>query len=125
MTMSNDFGQTLSTRWRDACNLLLGVWLAVSPWALAYAGQTTPAWNAHAIGVVIAVAALAALVAFQQWEEWVNAALAAWLIVSPYLLGFSDNAAAFWNQFVAGLLVGGLAIWSAMAASHDGVHARG
>jgi hypothetical protein len=58
---------------------------------LSYATETTPAWNAHGVGVVVAVAAFAALVAFHQWEEWVNAALAAWLIVSPYLLGFSTG----------------------------------
>jgi hypothetical protein len=42
----------------------------------------------------------AALVTFQAWEEWVNAALAAWLIVSPYLLGFSGLTSAFWNQLI-------------------------
>lgn len=103
-------------------NLVLGVWLAVSPWALSYASQSTPAWNAHAVGVVIAVAALASLVAFQVWEEWVNAALAVWLIVSPYILGFSGQVAAFWNQLIVGVLVGALAIWAAVAS--DGARVR-
>ena len=61
-------------------------WLGISPWALSYAHEATPAWNAHIVGIVIAVAALAA---FQKWEEWINAALGAWLIVSPFILSFS------------------------------------
>jgi hypothetical protein len=115
--------ERLTTQWKDVGNLVLGVWLALSPWVLSYASQPTPAWNAHAVGVIIAVAALAALVAFQAWEEWVNAALAAWLIVSPYALGFSGVVSAFWNQLIVGLLVGALAIWAAVTASDD-AHVR-
>ena len=115
--------EKLTTQWKEVGNLALGVWLAVSPWALSYASQSTPAWNAHAVGVIIAVAALAALVAFQVWEKWVNAALAAWLIVSPYILGFSGLATAFWNQLIVGVVVGALAIWAAVTAS-DGERVR-
>jgi hypothetical protein len=73
--------------------------------------------------VIIAVAALAGLVTFQVWEEWVNAALAAWLIVSPYVLGFSGVVSAFWNQLIVGVLVGGFAIWASVTAS-DGARVR-
>ena len=106
--------EKLPTQWQDATNIVLGVWLALSPWFLGYAGQATPAWNAHVIGVIIAVAALAALFAFQQWEEWVNAALGTWLIASPYLLGFAGLSSALWNQVVVGFLVAALAIWTAV-----------
>ena len=117
--------EKLTTQWKDACSLALGVWLAISPWVLGYASEIAAAWNAHAVGVIIAVAAGAALVAFQKWEEWVNAALAAWLIVSPYLLGFGGSAYALWNQTIVGLLVGVLAIWTAVTASDDGIPAKG
>jgi hypothetical protein len=106
------YDERLSSQWRDAGNLLLGLWLAISPWLLSYAGEATPAWNAHAVGVIIAVAALAAFAAFQEWEEWVNVALGAWLVISSYLLGFSNLAAAFWNQLIVGLLVVLLAAWT-------------
>jgi SPW repeat-containing protein len=121
--MTTTFNERLTTQWKDAGNLVLGVWLAISPWVLSYAAQPTPAWNAHAVGVVIGVAALAALVAFQAWEEWVKAVLAAWLIVSPYVLGFSGLTSAFWNQLIVGVLVGALAIWAAVTAS-DGARVR-
>jgi SPW repeat len=75
-------------------------------------------WNAHIVGIVIAVAALAALVAFQKWEEWANAALGAWLIVSPLIMGFSALAVPLWNQLIVGALVLGLAAWSALTDTH-------
>jgi SPW repeat len=104
--------ERLGARWKDAANLVLGIWLVVSPWVLSYAADATPAWNARVVGVVVAVAALAALIAFHEWEEWINTALAAWLIVSPFLLSFSSVQAALWNQLVLGVLIGLLAIWA-------------
>lgn len=121
MTTWND---KLTNQWKDAGNLVLGIWLVLSPWALAYAGQATAAWNAYIVGAIIAVAAFAALIAFQKWEEWVNAGLAAWLIVSPFILGFSALTTALWNQIIVGLLVGCLAIWAAVATSDGGVTAK-
>jgi len=115
MSMIND---KLAAQWKDGGNLVLGLWLAVSPWVLSYAHEAVPAWNAHIIGIVIAAAAVSALVAFQKWEEWANAALGAWLIVSPLILGFSTLTAALWNQLIVGALVLGLAGWAAIADSH-------
>lgn len=112
------FWSTVSRQWQDAVNIVLGLWLIASPWVLGYAAQTTPAWNAYVLGVIIAVAAIAALVAFHAWEEWVNVALGVWLVVSPWILGFSGLTTALWNQIVVGVLVGGLAFWSTMV-THD------
>lgn len=102
----------LTTFWRDAINLVLGVWLIVSPFALGYAAQATTAWNAYAIGVVIAVLSAAALWQFQKWEEWLSALLGAWLIVSPWILGLGVGDVATWNQVIVGIVVGVLAFWS-------------
>ncbi len=103
----------ITVEWRDAANLVLGVWLAASPWILGYAAQQTPTTNAALVGIVIALAAAAAVYAFQAWEEWVNVALAAWLVVSPWLLAYSTHQTATWNQVAVGVLVGLLALWSA------------
>lgn len=110
-----DLAKRLTVQWKDAVNLVLGLWLIASPWALGFMTDQMPTWNAWAVGVVIAVAALAALVAFNKWEEWGEAALGGWLIVSPYLLGFSTQMNATVNQAIVGIIVAGLAIWSAMA----------
>ena len=111
----DNIGNRLTTQWKDVVNLILGLWLIVSPWELSFNTVETPTWNAWVIGVVIAVAAVAALVAFNKWEEWVEAVLGLWLIVSPFLLGFSALTHATWNQIIVGVIVGVLAIWSAVA----------
>jgi hypothetical protein len=114
----NTITDKITSQWQDIVNFLLGIWLVVSPWVLAYADETMAAWNAAVVGVVIALAAALALVAYQRWEEWITAALAAWLIASPFVFGFAAMQAAAWNQFAVGSLVGVLALWRAMAA-HD------
>lgn len=108
------FGEKLVQQWQDAVNFVLGVWLFFSPWIIGFTGETAPAWNAYVLGVIIAVAAAAALVEFAKWEEWANALFGAWLIVSPWILGFSGLAAAMWNAVIVGLIVLVLAVWAAM-----------
>lgn len=53
-----------------------------------------------------------------QWEDWTGIALGAWLLVSPWVLGFSDHYAATIN---AGLL--GIAMMAAETLNLD-VHER-
>jgi SPW repeat len=113
------FSNKLVAQWKDGGDLVLGLWLAISPWALSYAHEASPAWNAQIVGIVIAVAALTALAAFQKWEEWIKSALGAWLIVSPFILGFSTAGLALWSQLIVGVLVGGLALWAALTDSNS------
>jgi hypothetical protein len=117
----SNFSNRLTYQWRDVANLVLGAWIVISPWALGFAAERTAAWNAYVVGVIIAVAALATLVNFQKWEEWVNIVLGAWLIVSPWALGVVSlsahawSQALAWNQVIVGLIVGVLAIWTAIS----------
>jgi len=117
------FNDKITHQWRDAANLILGIWLALSPTVLGYMTDTAPALNASVVGIVIAVAAAAALISFHQWEEWVNVALAAWLIVSPFVLDYVAHSSALWNQIVVGVLVGGLALWTSLTSPKGGVTA--
>src|SRR5512143_706761 len=108
----------VTTFWRDAINLVLGIWLIVSPLALAYTAQAAPAWNAYVVGAVIAVLSASALWQFQKWEEWLSAVFGAWLVISPWVLGFSASQVPTWNQIVVGIIVGAVAFWSGIA-EHD------
>ena len=92
-----------STYWEDSLNLLLGVALVVSPSLLGFASEQTAASNAYVVGVIIAAMALAALFAFQPWEEWVSAVLGAWLVVSPWVLGFSGHTTALYTHMLIGI----------------------
>lgn len=107
--------------WQDWVNLFLGLWVIASPWTIAHvmagpentAGVTGAAmWNYYMIGIGVALLAGLALFAFNPWEEWVNLALGAWLLVSPWLLGFSTSASLMWNAVIVGLLIVGFAWWT-------------
>ena len=112
MITAND---KLGQPWKDAANLILGIWLALSPTVLAYVDQDIPTLNATVVGIIIALLAAGALLSFARWEEWLNVALGTWLIVSPFLLGYPAHTEILSNQIAVGLLVCSLALWSALA----------
>src|SRR5205085_11069309 len=86
--------------WQDPLNLILGIWMIASPWALNYSADKAPTWNAVILGILIGAAALFALFRVMAWEEWGSVALGVWLVISPWLLGFSSMAAAMWNAMI-------------------------
>lgn len=40
-----------------------------------------------------------------QWEDWVGIALGAWMLASPWVLGYSDVTAAVMNALVLGTIL--------------------
>lgn len=98
--------------WQDVVNALLGVWLVVSPWALGFQAQTTPAANAVLVGAVLVAAALGAMIVPRAWEEWTEFALGAWLVLSPWLLGFGAQRDPMLAAVCSGLVIGALALWT-------------
>ncbi len=108
------------TNWQDTVNFLLGLALFLSPFVLDFGADRAPALNAHIVGAVIAILALATMLAFQAWEEWVSAALGAWLIIAPWVLGFSGHATAMLTHVLIGIATLVLALWA--AREHDSGH---
>lgn len=106
-----------ATHWQDWVNLLLGLWLFISPWVAAYAHLPGAAWTSWMFGLVIMALAAAALIQFARWQEWLLAAAGLWLIVSPWVVGFTEIALTrpVWNHVVIGLLVGTLSLWTGLA----------
>ena len=94
-------------RWQDWINLLLGLWLCVAPFFGLGMLNDTAAGNSYIFGAIIALLAAAALWRPQSWEEWTNLLIGLWLIAAPFVLGFTTQTAAMWNQIIVGLVVGG------------------
>ena len=107
-----DISKTLKENWQDSVNIVLGLWLVISPWILQFAGLQTALGNAIVVGALIALTGLAALVNFRQWEEWLSIVIGLWLIASPWVLGFAMAAAATWNFVILGVVTAALAAWS-------------
>jgi len=96
----------------DIYNLVLGLFLFVSPWLFAYA-HGVAAIDIWASSAVIVLASVAAIIAFSEWEEWLNFLLGIWLIASPWVLGFAHSTATH-VSIGAGLAItylAGLELW--------------
>lgn len=110
-------------RWQDWFNLVLGVWLIVAPFiGIGASNSDVAAGNSYVLGAAVAIFAIVALASGRVWEEWVNLVLAAWLIIAPFVLGFSDQTGAMWNHVIVGLLIGADALWAALQYSPQRMH---
>ncbi len=98
-------------RWQDWVSLILGIWLFISPWVVGFSAVSNAAANAWILGIVVAVVAIIALSTPQLWEEWVNLILGIWLIISPWVVGFSNMAAPTWDSVIVGLIVALVNLW--------------
>jgi hypothetical protein len=98
-------------RWQDMLILLLGLWLAVSPWVLAYASNSPQAMNAWVVGVAMAVLAAFDLYKTYMWAVAANLLMGAWLTVSPWVPALVDRGAMMTNSVIVGAAVVVLALW--------------
>lgn len=105
----------MSNRWQDGVNLLLGLWLFVSPWSLEYSGQEAAAWNAHVMGATIIICAWLAVFMPKIWEELLNMVFGAWLVISPYALGFASDTTVAVHTVAVGVLTVGFATWATLS----------
>jgi hypothetical protein len=100
--------------WQDPVNAVIGLWLIVSPWILGFQGETSAMANAVVIGLALIAAALGAMFVPRAWEEWTEFGLGLWLIVSPWILGFSNLYDARLNAVIVGIVTAALALWVLM-----------
>lgn len=94
----SDFGFLKTHRtWEDWCGMALGALIVASPWfpiqeeATISGHQQMIILNTIAIGLVVFGLAQLEYVALQRWEEVTTILVGLWLIVSPYVLGYSGE----------------------------------
>jgi hypothetical protein len=99
-------------RGASGANVLAGVWIAASPWALEYPAGAVVA-SSVATGSVIALLALLRVAGAYRASRlsWLNSLAGAWLTVSAFLV--AGSGIALWNNLVFGITAAGLACWSA------------
>jgi SPW repeat-containing protein len=76
------------TRWQEWAGFALGLWLAVSPWVLGYSGDEVATTNAAILGLGLALGSHFEASLGDTSGEWLNAAAGAWLVCSPFVLGY-------------------------------------
>lgn len=138
-TYPNGTYSVAAVRGASGLNIILGIWLIISPWVLGYSGLPWPLWNNIICGILIAL-----LAAARVWSpgtgpgvSWINALIGVWLIVCSFIWAYGPAAAvppaatgaaapamapvaqaainAHWNDIVVGAIVLILGAWSAMA----------
>ena len=124
----SDFGFLNTHRtWEDWCGMLLGALIVVSPWFPIHeeavtAGDQTLILNAVAIGFIVFGLSQLEYVALQRWQEAITLLAGLWLVVSPYILGYSG--AGFLRVYHTSLgavvvLLGVLQLWQDWGASDE------
>jgi hypothetical protein len=95
---------------------VLGLWEVAAPFVLGYSASTAPLWNAIVVGLVfVGIGAWAALTgegALARALDWTNVIAGIWLVIAPFLFGYSGVGNAVWNDVVVGLLAMVLAGWA-------------
>lgn len=100
-------------RWVDWVNVMFGVWLIASPWFLTVAGDDQPAaLSSWIVGAGIVSLACFAMYKPAVWGDAAGILLGAWLLASPWMLGFAGAPAAAMNAVVIGVLVICYALWA-------------
>jgi hypothetical protein len=110
-------------RTASGVNILLGIWLIVSPWVFDYRGKSAVSSNII-LGALIALLAMSRLAWLRNSAglSAINLVLAFWTIYSPWAYQYTASEGALLDNVVAGILVAALAIRSATAtdAEHHG-----
>jgi hypothetical protein len=107
----------ISFRWLNGADGILGLWLFLSPWIVAFGvgamDQATDtsvnvgaaSWNAWILGAVIFVLSLSAFARTQLWQGYLRAALGIWVFIAPWVLGFTGLAGAAWDHWLTGAAI--------------------
>ena len=109
-------GKTRYQGWEDMVELLLAIWIIGSPFFLGFFSVGSASATLMLIGTFIFLISQLGLSTQEPWEEWVNLALAAILLVSPWLFGFADHTVAMVNSVASAICV---AIFALLSMLHE------
>jgi SPW repeat len=105
-------------RTASGINLILGIWLIISPWIYGYAAnQSAPATSSVIVGILVLIFSGLRynMPHGRTGLSWVNIVLGVWTVLSPWIFSFVDSTAYVVNSVVVGCVVAALAIWSGSA----------
>lgn len=96
--------------WQDGVELLLVIWIFVSPLFLGYFAYNAATLTAMIIAAVASLTTQLGLAKQQPWEEWITLCLAIFLAGSPWVFSYWESVAATANAVLSGLLLALFAI---------------
>src|SRR5215831_5173826 len=66
----------------------------------------------HAVGVAFRLQEVKIMMRLKHWQDALNAVLGAWLVLSPWAVGFSAMNVARLTAVVTGIVIATLALWT-------------
>jgi SPW repeat len=96
--------------WEDWASMALGLVIVISPWLAQTPGTQVATVNAMTIGALVIFIGALELQFVRRWEEWCEFALGVWLVISPWVLGYSGLATLTAMHVILGVLVAALAL---------------
>lgn len=109
-------------RWQNGMNVVLGLWVLISPWVLGFSSAPAATWTTAVLGAAIVVFAGTAAFEPKTWEEAITVVLGLAVMVSPWILSFAPGLSPITSAEIAGIVVTVLGIWA--IAEHPGRLAR-
>ena len=102
------------TRFQDWGTLIAGLYAALSPIWVNTTGEREAFWALIVLGVLLALTALCSLaLPGVVATEWLTVLFGVLLFVAPWVLTYTDRAAASWTSWVVGVIavvLGGLSV---------------
>jgi hypothetical protein len=99
-------------------NLLIGLWLVASPSVYSTTFVSAAKRNDLYIGILVLLFSVIGIISVSEtWSRWINTILGLWLLISPFVLGFTSNGTAMWSNIILGILIVIFSLWSAGAVS--------
>jgi hypothetical protein len=104
--------QSVSAHWWSKggsswVNIVLGIWVALSPFALAIQSFKAT-WSNLATGVIVGILALIRWSIHRPGWSWLNLILGIWLVISPFMLFV--RGVAMWNNVIVGIIIAASAL---------------
>ncbi len=97
---------------------LAGVWMIIASFVLGYGVATAPFWDALIVGIIFIVlgawAAMTTQVGTDKTLDWVNAIVGLWLLISPFVMSYTNLTAPLYNDIIIGIIVIILGVWAAL-----------
>jgi len=97
----------------EIANIVLGIWVAVSPFVLGFSQNIAGKWSNIAVGIALVLVSLASTWGNEAFEGLV-VPLGIWLFASPFVLGFwkwvflANNVSLAFVVIAAGAISDGL-----------------
>ena len=98
-----------------------GLWEIIAPFAIGYSSVTGAMVNAIILGILILGIGIWAAVINSGGAikalSWINAILGLWVLLSPFIIRYSQTTGAMVNDLIVGIGVLIIGVWAALVAN--------